>query len=481
MKKTKIVCTIGPASHDAALLSRMAKAGMDVVRLNFSHGTHDDHLKVIENIKNLRKNDGINIGILQDLSGPKIRVGILPDEGIVLAKNSTVYFYQGDRYLLEHDSAVIPVNYPHLLQDVEEESTILLDDGLLELRIEKKEEQRLCARVIRGGVLKSRKGINFPNQILSQRVPTAKDLEDLAFGIKHEVDFVALSFVQTADDIRCVKEKIRAGKSRAQVIAKLERQVALKNVDEIIDAADGIMVARGDLGIETDIAMIPVHQKMIIRKCNLQSKPVIIATQMLDSMMRSPLPTRAEVTDVANAIYDGSDAIMLSGETAVGNYPLQTVNMMRKIADNVEHNLGLDRGWIIDSEKHIKRGGETVIAHAVCQSAKDLNAKFIVAHTMSGQTARFISMFRPETPILAVTPLTSTYQQLSLVWGITAILLPEIKYHFMDIIKNTEEVLLRTSYVTKGDLLIISTGLPTAKPGATNLMKIHTVGDDEES
>ncbi|MBN1798264.1 MAG: pyruvate kinase [Spirochaetales bacterium] len=481
MKKTKIICTIGPASNNAALLSRMAEAGMNVVRLNFSHGTHNDHLKVIEYIKDLRKKSGINIGILQDLSGPKIRVGSLPDHGIVLEKNTVVYFYHGADYFIDSNSAVIPVNYPHLLKDVNEKSTILLDDGLLELAIEKKDKNRLRARVIRGGVLKSHKGINFPNQILSQRIPTTKDLEDLAFGIKHEVDFVALSFVQTADDIRCVKQKIRAKKSKAQIIAKLERQVALKNVDEIIAAADGIMVARGDLGIETDISMIPIHQKMIVRKCNLQSKPVIIATQMLDSMMRNPIPTRAEVTDVANAIYDGSDAIMLSGETAVGKYPLQTVQMMNKIADNVEHNLGLDRGWIIDSGNHIKHGEETAIAQAVCQSAKDLKAKFIVVHTMSGQTARFISMFRPETPILAVTPLESTYRQLSLIWGITPILLPEIKYHFMDIIKSTEAVLLKTRYVKIGDLLVISTGLPTAKPGATNLMKIHTVGDIQKS
>jgi pyruvate kinase len=476
MKKTKIICTIGPASHQTPLILRMAKAGMNVVRLNFSHGSHNDHLKVIENIKNLRKQSGINIGIMQDLCGPKIRVGPLPEGGIVLERNDIVYFYHGDHYLLEKDKAVIPVNYPHLLQDVRENSKILLDDGLLELSVEKKQETRLCARVIRGGVLTSRKGINFPNQILTQRIPTEKDLEDLAFGIKHEVDFIALSFVQTADDIKCIREKLKQKKSRAHIIAKLERQVALNNIDEIIDSADGIMVARGDLGIETDIAMIPIHQKMIIRKCNLQSKPVIIATQMLDSMMRNPLPTRAEVTDVANAIYDGSDAIMLSGETAVGAYPLLAVQMMREITDNVEHNLGLDRGWIIETEHHIEGGGETSIAHAVCQSAKDLEARFIIAHTMSGQTARYISMFRPHTPILAVTPLESTYRQLSLVWGITPVLLPQLKYHFSDIIKNTEHILIKKKYVKKGDLLIISMGLPAARPGATNLMKIHIVG-----
>jgi pyruvate kinase len=476
MKKIKIVCTIGPASADISVLKRMIRAGMDVARLNFSHGTYEDHLLTIQNLKRLRENFGSNIGILQDLSGPKIRVGVLPAEGVVLKKNDQVALYYGRDCYKEHDTLLLPVDYPKLLSDIKTKSTILLDDGLLELSIENKGNNKLYARVIRGGILTSHKGVNFPRQTLSERAPTAKDLRDLEFGLKQEVDFVALSFVQTAEDVELVKKRIRSRRSKALVIAKLERQVALANLDEIIDAADGIMVARGDLGVETDISMLPIQQKMIIRKCNLKSKPVIIATQMLDSMIRNPLPTRAEVTDVANAVYDGSDAIMLSGETAIGKYPVQSVNMMRKIGVNVDHHLGLDRGWVLDHAKHLTEGSQTAIAHAVSQSAKDLKAKWIIVHTMSGQTARLIATYRPETPILAVTPLKSTFHQLSLVWGITPILLPEIKYQFLDIIKNTERVLIEKGYIKLGDLAVISLGLPTAKPGATNLMKIHTIG-----
>jgi pyruvate kinase len=320
--------------------------------------------------------------------------------------------------------------------------------------------------------------VNFPDLILSLGAPTEKDLEDLRFGLAQGVDFVALSFVQTAADLEAVREVVKASKSAPGVIAKLERASALQNLDSIIAASDGIMVARGDLGIEADISMIPVYQKTAIRKANLIGVPVITATQMLDSMIRNPLPTRAEVTDVANAIYDGSDAIMLSGETAIGAYPVDSVRMMRRIADHVEENLGLDRGWVRAEEKENVYSTQLAVAHSVCQTAERLNARCIVAQTISGTTARLISMYRPCTPILALTPEEATFHQLSLVWGIEALLIPKFEKDFLRTAAAGDRILIRRGHARKGDLVVISAGIPAAKSGGTNVMKLHTVDSD---
>lgn len=477
-KKTKIVCTIGPASSSPELLRALAEAGMDVARINFSHGTHDSNTKIIKTIKDLREKTGKNLGILQDLGGPKIRVGHLPEEGVSLPEGDTIRLRSEMEHCIYKNGEPIPINYPALLQDVPEGSRVLLDDGLLELKVESHRGGCLQCRVLHGGRLYSHKGVNFPDLILSLGAPTEKDLKDLRLGLSQGVDFVAQSFVQTAADLEAVREIVEKSKSAPGVIAKLERGSALQNLDSIIAASDGIMVARGDLGIEADISMIPVYQKIAIRKANLIGVPVITATQMLDSMIRNPLPTRAEVTDVANAIYDGSDAIMLSGETAVGAYPVDSVRMMRRIADHVEENLGLDRGWVRAEEQQSVYSTQLAVAHSVCQTAERLGARCIVAQTISGTTARLISMYRPRTPILALTPEATTFHQLSLVWGIESLLIPKFEQDFLKTTAAGDQILIERGYARKGDLVVISAGIPAAKSGGTNVMKLHTVDSD---
>jgi pyruvate kinase len=477
-RKTKIVCTIGPASSSPAVLKALVDAGMDVVRINFSHGNPQSNDRLIQAIKELREQTGRNIGILQDLGGPKIRVGHLPQEGIPLAEGDSVRLQAAWEGCVYEEGKPVPVDYPALVQDVPQGSRVLLDDGLMELKVEQNTGDYLSCRILHGGRLYSHKGVNFPDLILSLGAPTKKDLEDLRFGLERGVDFVALSFVQTAADLEAIREGIAGSKTAPCVIAKLERASALQNLDSIIAASDGIMVARGDLGIEADISMIPVYQKTAIRKANLVGVPVITATQMLDSMIRNPLPTRAEVTDVANAIYDGSDAIMLSGETAVGAYPVRSVRMMRAVADHVEENLGLDRGWVRSEEQEATYSTQLAVAQSVCQTAERLAARCIIAQTISGTTARLISMFRPATAVIAITPKESTYHQLSLVWGVEALLIPKFEKDFLKTTAAGDKVLLENGYVKKGDLVVISAGIPAAESGGTNVMKLHAVGMD---
>jgi pyruvate kinase len=477
-KKTKIVCTIGPASASPDVLKALMEAGMDVARINFSHGNPDSNGLLIQAIEELRGQTGRNIGILQDLGGPKIRVGQLPPEGIPLADGDSIRLRPESEHCVYEEGKPIPVDYPALTKDVPEGARVLLDDGMLELKVEQNTGEHLRCRILHGGRLYSHKGINFPDLILSLGAPTNKDLEDLRFGLERGVDFVALSFVQTAADLEALREAVGDTKSAPCIIAKLERATALQNLDSIIAASDGIMVARGDLGIEADISMIPIYQKTAIRKANLVGVPVITATQMLDSMIRNPLPTRAEVTDVANAIYDGSDAIMLSGETAVGAYPVESVRMMRAVADNVEQNLGLDRGWVRSEEQEASYSTQLAVAQSVCQTAERLRARCIVAQTISGTTARLISMYRPSTDLVAITPEESTFHHLSLVWGIEALLIPKFEKDFLKTTAASDKILMERGYVEKGDLVVISAGIPAAKSGGTNVMKLHTVGLD---
>ncbi len=476
-QKTKIICTIGPSSWSSEKIKELIAAGMNVARLNFSHGTHEEKLEAINKIKKIRRESGKNIGILQDLCGPKIRTGNLPEAGIDLPDGTRVRLLSGEDFLPEKEIIEIPVSYANLLEDIPEKSRIMLDDGLLEFKVEKLTEPFLECRVIHGGILKAHKGVNFPGLTLTTTAPTEKDLEDLRFGLKSGVDFVALSFVQTADDILKLREEIKKHKGTVAVIAKLERGIAIENLNSILSVCDGVMVARGDLGIETDLSMIPIYQKMIVRRANLKGVIVITATQMLDSMIKNPIPTRAEVTDVANAIYDGSDAIMLSGETASGKYPLDAVTIMRRIADNVESNLGLDRSWVRDEQEFGFFSSEMALASSACISAEKLDARLIVAHTLSGRTARLIAQFRPHTPIVAITPLESTKYQLSLVWGIKSVLIPEFEDDFLETVKKGDTALKKMGFVKDGDLVIVSAGIPAARAGRTNAMKLHIVGE----
>lgn len=475
--KTKIICTIGPASSSIETLRELVRAGMDVARLNFSHGNYEVHRNTIEKIRKIREETGKNIGILQDLSGPKIRTGNLPESGIELPTDSEVHLEPGEQFSAGRVPPLVPVSYPSLLKDIEEGTRILLDDGLLEFCVEKRLPDRLECRVVNGGLLLAHKGVNFPRCTLSTRAPTQKDLEDLKFGIENEVDFVALSFVQSKEDVETLRREIEKLKGNVSVIAKLEREAALDNLDEILSVCDGVMVARGDLAIETELTEIPIHQKKITHEANRAGIIAIIATQMLDSMIRNPLPTRAEVTDVANAIHDGADSIMLSGETAIGKYPVQAVRIMRKIADNIEKDIGVHRGWGHEERRQKYGSVDMAVARSVCTSAEKLDASLIVAHTISGQTARLISQTRPSTPIVAVTPVESTFHQLSMVWGVEAVLMRGFDESFINTVIKGDRILAERKLAKEGDLVIISAGIPSGTTGGTNLMKAHIVGE----
>lgn len=475
LRKTKIVCTLGPASSAAEVLGALAREGMDVARINFSHGTPAVNRELIRAVKKLRNETGRNIGILQDLSGPKIRIGELPGEGVSLTEDSLLRLAASGSYRTEEGLPTIPVSYPRLLRDVPEGARILLDDGLLELCAERRTEKGLDCRVVHGGRLTSHKGVNFPELILSEHAPTGKDLQDLQIGLEEGVDFVALSFVQTAEDVERLSEAIRGRRSAIPVIAKLERAAALRHLEKILEASDAVMVARGDLGIEADLSMIPVYQKQILRQANRHGRPAITATQMLDSMIHNPLPTRAEVTDVANAIYDGSDAIMLSGETAVGAYPVEALRMMRRIADRIEENLGLDRGWLSEQKESSTCSAEEAVAGSVCQTAELLSARLIVAQTISGRTARLIARHRPRTPLLAVTPVESTWRALSLVWGVHAVFLPRFDRDFLSTTAEVQKLVVERGYARPGELMVVSAGIPTGSAGGTNVMKVEVI------
>ena len=473
MSYTKIICTIGPATSGIEATRSLVKCGMNVARVNFSHGSYDEHSERITQLKQVRQELGVNIAILQDLSGPKIRVGKFPEGQIQLRSENFVVLKSEGLYEEQKTIAHIPVSFDKLAEDAEEGARILLDDGMLEMIVERIEGNNVRCRVIRGGTLKDHKGVNFPDLRLSQGAPTQKDIEDLRFGVKMGVDFVALSFVQSADDIRALRGEIQKLGGKQHIVAKLEREVAIRDLDAIVDASDAVMVARGDLGIEADIAMVPIYQKQIVDRCITTATPVIVATQMLESMISSPLPTRAEVNDVANAIYDGADAIMLSGETAVGSYPFEAVAMMRRIADNVEAQRLTNIRRRRERSEDLRDNGQRAVANAVCRASESLGAKAIVAQSISGQTARLMSMYRPSTSIIAITPSEETYYQLALVWGVKAVYVREMEDDFMKTVKRGDQILIAKGYLKKGDLVVISAGIPPGESGGTNIMKLH--------
>jgi pyruvate kinase len=465
--KTKVVCTLGPACESPALLAALVAAGMDVARVNFSHGTPESNRRLIREARLAARRAGRNLAVLQDLAGPKIRIGELPPEGVQLEAGQSVRLAAES---FDPRGPLLPLPHPGVLAEVPEGARLRLDDGKLELAVERRSGQGLECRVLTGGRLYSRKGVSFPGLSLSERAPTAKDLADLALGLEEEVDFAALSFVQDGEDLRRLRRA--AGGAGVQLVAKLERGVALDNLADILDSSDAVMVARGDLGVETDLAMVPVHQKLIIREANRRGKPVITATQMLESMMRQPLPTRAEVSDVANAIYDGTDAVMLSGETAVGERPVETLTMMRRIAEAVEANLGMDRGWL--PAETAADGPAEAVARAACGTAERLEARLILAQTLTGRTARLISRYRPRTPIVAVTPRESTRRSLALVWGVRALCLPSMETDFQVTTAAARRLLSEQGLVRPGDLLVVLAGMPAG--GGTNVLKVEEIG-----
>lgn len=471
-RRTKIVCTLGPSSSTFEAIEQLYLAGMNVVRINFSHGSHADHKKTIGYVREVAKKYQYSIPVLMDLQGPKIRVGTMKGGGQQIKEDTLLTLTSED---IEGDDNVIPIDYPYLAQDAKEGNQILIDDGLLELKIVNKEGEKITAKVIVGGLLKSRKGVNLPDVDISMSSLTEKDIEDLEFGLKTGVDFVAMSFVRSARDVQDVISRVRAANSNAAIIAKIEKPEALDVIDDIIEEADGIMVARGDLGIEIPSEQVPLIQKKIIERCRMAGKPVITATQMLDSMIQNPRATRAESSDVANAVMDGTDAVMLSGETAAGKYPLEAVRTMSKIIKSVEENASS----IYFSLKYRKPDWKEKqiiesLAFSCVTIADNIEAKIISTITHSGNTARRIAKFRPNVPIIAFTESRVVRRQLNLVWGVQSVRLTEIFDTDMSV-KMMEDYLVKNGLVNSGDRVIIATGMPLAKRGRTNMIKVSSI------
>ena len=475
-RRTKIVCTLGPSSNTLEDIERLYRAGMNVVRINFSHGTHEGHKKTIGLVREIARKHKYSIPVLMDLQGPKIRVGTMKD-GAQHVKEGNIVEITSEE--VEGSSSLIPIDYPNLLEDASEGNQILIDDGLLELKIVKKGTSTLKARVVVGGMLKSRKGVNLPDVKISMSSLTEKDIEDLEFGLGVGVDFVAMSFVRSAKDVQDVISRIRAAGSNASIISKIEKPEAVEAIDEIIEETDGIMVARGDLGIEIPSEKVPMVQKLIIDRCRAAGKPVITATQMLDSMINNPRATRAESSDVANAVMDGTDAVMLSGETAAGKYPVEAVQAMHKIIRSVEENS--DRLYYsLNYRKPEWKEKQVVesLAYSCVIIADNVEAKAISTLTHSGNTARRIAKFRPRVPIVAFTESKIVRRQLNLVWGVEAVRLEEL-FDTDSSVKMMEKYLENNGFVEKNDRVIIATGMPLAKRGRTNMVKVSTIqGDD---
>ncbi len=470
LHRTKIVATIGPVSSSREILLQMVQAGMNVARLNFSHGSYEDHMRMIQLLRGVSQELDTPITLLQDLQGPKIRVGQIAHGSMELIDGETVTLVPIGQ---EGDHADwIGIDYPYLAEDAQPGMQVLLDDGMLELKIEAVEPPAIVCRIVQGGWLKSRKGVNLPD--LSLRLPsmTEKDKQDLRFGVSQGVDWVSLSFVRRAEDIYALKDLLREeGAPETPVIAKIEKPQAIENLDAILAAADGIMVARGDLGVEMKAEKVPLLQKRIIHACNLKSIPVITATQMLESMIENARPTRAEASDVANAILDGTDAVMLSGESAVGKFPVRAVQMLARIAIDVESHLNFTN---FPPEN-------TDVTHALSEALnvidKILDLHCIVTFTESGYTAMIAAGERPKAPVVAFTPDRDVYHRLNLVWGVKPILIDTPATTFEEMTRLAETLLLERKMAAPGDQILIMGGIPSNRPQGTNFLKIQTIGN----
>ncbi|MFQ5854038.1 MAG: pyruvate kinase [Anaerolineae bacterium] len=472
MPRTKIVCTLGPACEDEETLRQMIRAGMDVARLNFSHDTHGAHAKRLRLVRRLAQEEGKVVAVLQDLQGPKLRVGPIDGGQVTLTA--------GQRFTLTTkdvlgDSRRVTAPYAGLPGDVKPGDRILLDDGRIELRVLKTSKTAVETEVVTDAVLSERKGVNLPGVDISLPSLTAKDREDLVFGVEHGVDYVALSFVRQARDIQDLRDLMVAMGAKIPIIAKIEKPEALDNFYDILAASDGVMVARGDLGVEMPAEEVPVYQKMIIREANRVAKSVITATQMLDSMMRNPRPTRAEASDVANAIFDGTDAVMLSGETAIGSYPVEAVRTMAAIAETTERNLPYDE-WLRRSRETVAESVTDAISLAVTAIASELDAAAIVASTSSGTTARAVARYRPRMPIIGVTHNTQTQCRLALVWGVHPLLIQRTMTSD-ETMGLAIEAAQASDLVKDADLLVMSAGVPPGVPGRTNMLQVRRVGE----
>lgn len=475
MKRTKIVATIGPASAQPKVLEQLIRSGMDVARLNFSHGTYAEHRTLIKNIRAAAKKAGRTVAIMQDLQGPRIRIGQISRDGIEVRRGEAVVLVPEHminyKLLVSADVKIIPHQYVNLYKDVKKGSHILINDGLIDLRVTKLENRFVYGEVEKPGMIFTHKGINLPGVEVSSEVITAKDRQDLKFGLTQNIDYVALSFVKGPEHIKALRKLIPRSK-QVLVVSKIERVEAVKNFKGILEETDGVMIARGDLGIELPPEDVPLIQKQLIQDCLTAAKPVIVATQMLESMMVNPRPTRAEVSDVANAVIDHTDAVMLSGETANGKYPVEAVQMMTRIIEKTEPSPfdDLPEAFFQHDPSDTQHG----IAHSAYELARDTKAKVIVAASFSGRTARLISRFRPHTPVLVLTDNPKTQQHLALVWGVESILIPKVK-NLDVLVDHMVRLVKKTGLAKKGQKMVIVSGHPVREEEQMNAVKVHTI------
>lgn len=474
MRKTKIVCTIGPASEKEEIFKQLVLNGLNVARLNFSHGNHEEHKARIETIKKVRNELKTPIAIMLDTKGPEIRTGNFENGSIELVNGQDFVITSRD---VIGNNAIGSVTYDRFAEDIKVGNTVLIDDGLIELEvIEKINETDLKCIVKNEGIVKNKKGVNVPNVKINMPALTDKDISDILFGIEMDIDFIAASFIRKAQDVLSIRKVLEDNNSEhIQIISKIENREGVENIDSIIEVSDGIMVARGDLGVEIPAEEVPLAQKEMISKCNVAGKPVITATQMLDSMIRNPRPTRAEVSDVATAIFEGSDAIMLSGETAAGSYPAEAVKTMNDIALKIENSLDYET---ILHNKYI--GSDTTITNAIslstCRTALDLKASSIITATASGSTAQSVSKFRPKAPIIAATDNERVRRKLTLIWGIQSVKTSKVR-STDEIIDISVNKALEDNLIKNGDLVVITAGVPAGVAGSTNLIKVHIVSE----
>ncbi len=473
VRKTKIVCTLGPATDDPKVMEQLMRSGMNVARLNFSHGTHEEQQMRIDELKAAREKLGLPVALLLDTKGPEIRIGDMKDGGVQLKEGQTLTLTPEK---IEGTAERVSIGYPDLADDLHVDDTVLFDDGLIVCKVKAIKGREIRLLVQNSAVLKSKKSLNIPGVNINMPYVSEADRRDLEFGVKNDVDFVAASFVRTPYDVMEIRKILEElGGRDTHIIAKIENGQGVENIDEIIKVSDGIMVARGDMGVEIALEELPNIQKLLIKKCYKAGKKVITATQLLDSMIRNPRPTRAETTDVANAIYDGTSAIMLSGETAIGKYPVQAVETMSRIAVSTEAHIDYKARFA--KEANLSTPNVTdAISHATCTTAHDLGAAAIIAVTKGGNTARMISKFRPVCPIISPTTSEKIWRQLSLSWGVVPVKSEE-KYTTDTLFDYAVELSVGTGIVQKGDIVVITGGIPVGVSGNTNTLKVHLVGD----
>ncbi len=471
-RKTKIICTLGPSTEKEGVLKQLMIEGMDVARFNFSHGDYEEQGRRLAEVKRLREELGKPVATLLDTKGPEIRLGSFKDGKVLLKEDQNFILTTED---IEGDEERVSITYKNLVKDVKPGTTILIDDGLIEMKVEKVTDTDIVCLVKNGGTISNKKGVNVPNVELSMPYISQKDYDDIVFGIENDFDFIAASFVRSAEDVLEIRRIFEEKDCHdVNIISKIENMQGVENIDEIIKVSDGIMVARGDMGVEIPLEDVPVIQKMIIQKVYNAGKQVITATQMLDSMIKNPRPTRAEATDVANAIYDGTSAIMLSGETAAGMYPVEAVRTMVKIATRTERDIDYTARFK-QRESMSNPDITNAISHATCTTASDLNAAAIITVTQSGRTARMVSKYRPSCPIIGCSMSEKVCRQLNLSWGVTPLLL-ERKENADDLFEHAVDEAEKAGLVSMGDITVITAGIPLGVSGTTNMIKVHVAG-----